>query len=495
MKTQMITFTAIFVGVGFLLLPFTQAVVPPPDGGYAGFTTAEGTNALKNLTTGSGNTAVGWYSLFSNSTGSFSTGIGGGALALNDGDSNTALGAAALLLNTTGDRNTALGESALLNNATGAQNVAIGVSAMRNGNGFGNVAVGQDACRDNGAASGNTGVGYLALLQNQAADNTGIGNQALVNNTTGDHNVATGAFALDGNTTGSFNTAVGYESLSHADNTGGGNTAIGYRALPNNTTGNENTAVGDQALRDNNNDHNTAVGEGALASNTTGAENTAIGVFAGINQVTGSDNVYIGEGVDGVDGENNQTRIRNVGSTPIVGGINVVVADTGGLGDQILGYASSSRRYKKAITPMGSASETLFALKPVTFRAKAKTAVADVKHYGLIAEDVAMVDPDLVVYNQDGKPETLRFDSINAMLLNEFLKEHKRVDELTSISVKQESMIAELKEDLQTASIEHQKEIQFMSAKLKEQAAQIQRVSAQLELDKRGLLTAQKTTP
>jgi uncharacterized coiled-coil protein SlyX len=147
-----------------------------------------------------------------------------------------------------------------------------------------------------------------------------------------------------------------------------------------------------------------------------------------------------------------------------------VLAATGGIGDQILGYASSSRRYKEEIKPMDKASETLFALKPVTFRAKEDMDPAHVKHYGLIAEDVAAVDSDLVVYNPEGKPETLRFDSINAMLLNEFLKEHKRVEE-------QQATIAELKAAL-TRQQQHDAEQQKQIAVL---ASRLEQVSAQLE--------------
>jgi trimeric autotransporter adhesin len=243
--------------------------------------------------------------------------------------------------------------------------------------------------------------------------------------------------------------------------TGDDNTANGYQALFSNTTGVGNTAIGVQALY----------------NNTTGVRNTAIGLDAGVS-ITGDGNVCIGDSVSGGAGENNTTRIRNIGSTPIVGGTNVVIIGTGGTGDQTLGYASSSRRYKEDVKPMDRASETLFALKPVTFQAKGDT--RHVKHYGLIAEDVAMVDPDLAVYNSEGKPETLRFDSINAMVLNELLREHRRVEEqqatitqLRSDAAKQEATVSQLR-----------KEMEVFAATLKEQAAQIQKVSAQLEANK-----------
>src|SRR5262249_13009221 len=157
-------------------------------------------------------------------------------------------------------------------------------------------------------------------------------------------------------------------------------------------------------------------------NNTAGDNNTAIGYRAGEAITTGSGNVSIGAGVSGAPGgTSNVTRIRNIGSWAVVGGTNVVIDSIGGIGDGVLGYPSSSSRYKQDIKPMDKASETLFSLKPVTFRARGNMDSARVKLYGLIAEDVARLDPDLVVYNLDGQPETLRFDSINAMLLNEFL--------------------------------------------------------------------------
>jgi hypothetical protein len=358
------------------LLPRTQAVVPPPDGGYPNFNTAGGQNALFSLTTGAGNTAVGWSSLFSATGGSFNTAVGAGALVLNTADNNTAMGAGALLLNTIGERNTAVGALALSSNTEGL---------------------------------GNT---------------------------------ASGASALTSNTTGISNTAIG--SL----------------ALGSNTTGQQNTAVGLQALRE----------------NTTGGNNTALGRNAG-SVITGSGNICIGAFVDGVDGESGTTRIRNIGSTAIVGGIAVVIDGTGGIGDQRLGFASSSRRYKEDIKPMDKASETLFALKPVTFRAKGTMNPNRAKHYGLIAEDVAAVDSDLVVRNPEGKPQTVRYEAVNAMLLNEFLKEHRTVQE-------QGATITGQRKDFDAAIAQQQKQIEALAATVKEQASQIQKVSAQLELSK-----------
>jgi uncharacterized coiled-coil protein SlyX len=308
---------------------------------------------------------------------------------------------------------------------------------------------------------------------------TAEGCNALQNLVGGAGNTGVGWHSLFSDVNGNFNTGVGAGAL--ILNTADSNTAIGAAAMLLNATGTQNTAVGTDALVYNDTGSgNSAVGALALFSNTTGFNNTAIGNGAGQNLTTGNGNVCIGAFVNGIAGESFTTRIANIGSTPIVGGLTVVVESNGGLGDQRLGYASSSRRYKQEIKPMDKASETLFALKPVTFRAKGNMSPAKVKHYGLIAEDVAAVDSELVVYNPEGKPETLRFDSINAMLLNEFLKEHKKVEE-------QQRNITQLNSKManQAAIIaQQQKGMELLTAQLKEQAAQIQKVSTQVELSK-----------
>ena len=218
-------------------------------------------------------------------------------------------------------------------------------------------------------------------------------------------------------------------------------------------------------------------------NNVSGTVNTALGDLAGANVIAGSGNVYIGPDTGGPGDESNTFRTRDIGSTPQLSGINVtidVISAPGGDGFVRLGHDASSRRYKEDIKPMDKASETLFALKPVTFQAKRNIDPAHVKQYGLIAEDVATVDPDLVVYNSEGKPEALRRDSINAMLLNEFLKEHDKVEA-------QEAVITQVKSNAakQEATIAlQQQEIKALTASLKEQASQIQKVSDQLEVSK-----------
>jgi hypothetical protein len=374
--------------------------------------------------------------------------------------------------------------------------------------GANNTAHGWFSLFSNTTGSSNTADGFQALFSNTTGEkNTAIGLQALVTNTTGSFNTATGASALSSNTTGDSNTANGIVALAF-NTTGSANTATGVSALALNTIGSENTAIGFHALFNNTTgSFNTAIGDAALVNSTTGSANTILGQGAGSNLTAGDGNVYIGSLVPAAAGdETNTTRIRNIGLTPIVGGLQVAMEAFGPNGDGKLGVAVSSRRYKEDIKPMDKASERLFALKPVTFRAKGNTDPTNVKHYGLIAEDVATVDSDLVAYNPYGKPETLRFDSINAMLLNEFLKEHKRVEQqqasiaqLKDTADSQQATIVQLKsavvqqqKKFQSAVAQQRKRMEALTSQLKEQAAQIQKVSAQIQISTPALKTVLK---
>jgi uncharacterized coiled-coil protein SlyX len=152
--------------------------------------------------------------------------------------------------------------------------------------------------------------------------------------------------------------------------------------------------------------------------------------------------------------------------------------------DNKIGTLASSRRYKDEIKPMDKASETILALKPVTFRYKPEFDPGRTPMFGLVAEEVEQVNPDLVTRNDKGEVETVRYDAVNAMLLNEFLKEHRTVQELKSTVAKQEASVAEQRKDFQATVAEQEKEIQALTATVKEQASQIQKVSGQLELQK-----------
>ena len=302
----------------------------------------------------------------------------------------------------------------------------------------------------------NTATGAGSLLFNTADQNTAFGAAALLFNTTGINNTAVGAAALSNNTTADGNTANGAFAL-FSNTEGVVNTASGAAALSSNTTGSNNTAYGEEALENSNNNHNTAVGSSALRSNTTGSVNTALGSFAGINVTTAEHVICIG-----INGENvsNSCFIGNIRevTTAQPNAIPVLIDSAGQLGT-----TSSSRRFKKEIQPMDKASESLLALKPVTFHYKSDN--TSTPQFGLIAEEVGDINPDLVVRDEKGEIYTVRYDAVNAMLLNEFLKEHRKVEDL--------------KKDFQATVAQQRKEIQALAATVKEQSAQIQKVSAQ----------------
>ena len=393
MKTSIPPVLITFALAWVALSTGAQAVSPAPDGCYPAFTTAEGCNALAFLTTGVGNTGVGWYSLFSVGPNSFNTGVGAGALALNNADSNTALGAEAMLLNTSGFENVANGTEALLNNASGSYNDAVGAFALLH----------------NIDGSSNNAFGNAALSQNRyAGDNTAIGDFTLANNDVTENNVAY------------FNTAVGAQAL-FSNTDGNSNTAVGWEALYFNATGNFNIANGGFALFSNiDGGENTATGYGALLNNTGGSSNTAIGGYAGTNVFAASNVTCVGAGVAGED-VSNTTWIGNVFGVTTQSGTTmpVIVSDTGQLGT-----LASSERFKKDIAIMEKASEAILALRPVTFHYKSDA--KGTPQFGLVAEEVAKVNPALVLPDKEGKPYTVRYDAVNAMLLNEFLKEHRK---------------------------------------------------------------------
>ena len=458
-KSSAILIAAVFGFMAFL--PKTQAVVPAPDGCYPNFTTAEGCDALNFLTTGAGNTGLGWRSLFFDSTGNFNTGVGGGALALNNADSNTAVGAAALLLNTAGTENTAVGTDALVFNDSSSQNTANGAFALfSHTTGDRNTAVGTQALFNDLGGAENTAVGYQALFSNTTigvnlgAFGTAVGSQALYNNTTGFFNTAVGGAALFSNTTASDNTATGSGALFF------------------NVIGTGNTGIGRQALLVSTGDFNTALGAFALQNFSTGSGNIGLGNEAGQFLITGDDNIYIGSGAGaneesdsiriGVQGTQVATFIAGISGT-VVTGTAVVVNGSGQVG-----VAPSSQRFKDDIKPMDKASEAILALKPVTFCYKQEFDPNGLPQFGLVAEEVEKVSPDLVARDRDGKPYTVRYEAVNAMLLNEFLKEHKAF-------VEEQRKVQRLESALDAVNL-----------RLKEQEAKIEKVSAQIETSRPG---------
>jgi len=475
--------------------------------------TATGAGALFSNTTTGGNTADGAFALFSNTIGSNNTAVGDRALLTNsEGVDNTAVGFQALLNNTklgifSGDSNTAVGAQALESNTVGIDNTATGALALQsNVIGIFNTADGQGALQNN-TGDDNTATGAGALLHNLAGtDNTAAGSEALFNNTTGINNAAFGSGALFANIGNSECTAVGFQALHDTD--AGGNTAVGYGAATHTSTGGFNTAVGRLALVVNTaGGNNTAIGQRALQNSTVGNSNIAVGADAGNAQTTmgGSNNIYIGD--TGIDGESNVIRIGYTASsgTPYtdcaIGGTNNVYI--GGLGANIyipgvgsggnfsatvkydalfgqLGVQTSSKRFKKDIDPMGDTSEAIYSLKPVTFYYKNDKTKE--QQWGLIAEDVAKVNPALIGVDKEGKPFCVQYDKINAMLLNEFLKEHKKVEAQQATFAELKSAVAQQQKSFQSKIAEQEKQIAGLIATVKEQATQIQKVSAQVEI-------------
>jgi hypothetical protein len=384
------------------LTPTIRALLPPPppDGGYPNNNTAEGTAALFSVTVGTNDTAV---------------------------------GAAALQFDTSGLDNTAIGSFALRNNTVG---------------------------------SDNTACGNKTLLNNTGSSNTAVGSLALNLNTTGHDNTASGFQALLNNVSGDFNTATGVNAL--LSNTGNSNTADGVDALQENTTGFQNVASGAVALFSNMSGHdNTAIGFQVLLNNTTGSNNIALGARAGSSLTTGSNNIEIGAA--GVAAEANTIRIGKSGTQQrafiagisgkiVTNGVGVIINPSGQLGTIL-----SSARFKEVIKPMDKASEAILALKPVTFRYKEEVDPDGAPQFGLVAEDVEKVNPDLVVCDEEGKVMSVRYEAVNVMLLNEFLKERQKAE-------MEESKVAKL----QATVAKQQKQIEALTTGLQKVTAKVE---------------------
>ena len=371
---------ALFTFACFALAQNVQAVVPPPDGGYANRNTAEGQKALFSLTTGEDNTALGFQALYNGTTTGGNTAVGSGALFSNtDGSDNTAVGYQALYSNTSGGGDNAFGFGALSSNISGIRNLAVGSGAL----------------------------GSL---------------------TSGDSNVAVGNIALFQGVSVNFNTALGRRALFRSQ--GDQNVGLGFFAGGNLNDGGNNIYVGNVGPVPIGSESNTI----RLGTQTATTVTTADGTHA-IPAHTA-------------------TYIAGIYSTPVAKGLVVKVDSTGHLGT-----VGSSGRFKDEIKPMDGASEAILALRPVTFRYKKELDPDRIPQFGLVAEEVEKVNPDLVARDANGQAYTVRYEAVNAMLLNEFLKEHRTVQEL-------------------------KKEMAVLTATLKEQASQIQKVSAQLELSR-----------
>ncbi|MFO1313624.1 MAG: tail fiber domain-containing protein [Burkholderiales bacterium] len=374
---------------------------------------ALGTFALNANNTGSNNTASGTLALNANTTGNDNTATGLFALGTNTtGNDNTATGSGALLMNTLGNRNTALGRTALASNTTGNNNVAVGKDAAgQNKSGANNVAVGTGALASNDVGSGSTAVGTNALAFSVAGGNSAFGSGALEVNTTGDGNTAVGASTLNTNT-------IGVE-----------NTGLGEFALFSNTGGSSSTAIGARAL-----------------FNATGNGNIGVGFYAGWNLRNGSDNVYLAN--YGTFAESQTTRLGSVQSRAFIAGVRGITTGWNNAiavlidQDGQLGTLSSSRKVKDDVADMGDASDVLMKLHPVIFRYKAHHGAGPIQ-YGLIAEEVAEVAPGLVATGRDGEIETVYYQHLAPMLLNEFQKQRRTIEA-------QQAEIAELRRMVQS---------------------------------------------
>ena len=428
----------------------------------------------------------------SNNVGNNNTALGDGALGENAGGTgNTASGAGALLFNTGGNYNTANGDGALINNITGSFNTAVGLSALFNSTGTNNTALGAYAgdnltSGSNNIAIGNSGVAGESATIRLGASGTqtrtfiaGIsgvslsGGQTVVVNSSGQlgvapavsgtNNTANGVNAMSSNTVGAHNTANGFSVL-RANTTGGQNTAAGARALVANTTGSRNTASGVNALSGNTTGgNNVALGFEAAKAQSTGSENTAVGYQAGLNWTTGRNNIALGAGAgrNQTGGSNNisigapgwkvdtatirigksnthtAAYIAGISNATVTGGMAVMVKPNGQLG-----VVTSSRRYKQDIQPMGDASSALMQLQPVTFHYKqADENGQRPLQYGLIAEDVAEVMPALAIFNDAGQPESVAYQMLPSLLLNEYQKQNR---ELLQTKQKLAAMEAEM---------------------------------------------------
>ena len=393
---------------------------PTPSDGNGN--TAGGTGAAQSVTAqGAYNTGFGYQALFNTTSGDFNTANGVGALWSNTiGVSNTAIGFETLYFNSTGSHNTAVGVESLLFNATGNFNTAIG----------------------GGALGGNT----------MGSQNTASGLQALFNNTSGSGNTATGFKALFTNGIGNSNTATGNGAL-FSNTTGTDNVADGVNALYNNTTGSQNMASGAGALNVNSTGlSNTAVGFGAL-SLSNGNKNVALGYRAGANLENGNNNIYVGHPGVAVESKTirlgmaqTSTFVAGVASTN-VSGASVVIDANGQLGVQF-----SSARYKRDVLAMGSKSAGVFQLKPVTF-AYRDDAPGTVQ-YGLIAEEVAAVYPELVTRTPTGEVQTIRYQALIPMLLNELQRQQHALQQEAAEVAFLRKELAELRSLVESGAID-----------------------------------------
>lgn len=429
------------------------------------FNSAFGMNAAKANTGGSNNSAFGAFAL-TNVNASDNSAFGTNALtATTVGTGCSAFGSSALAGNTLGIYNTAMGATALLSNTTGVNNTAVGRDALRNNTtGFGNTAVGYGAGNGGGAnwnsslganslanatsGGGNTAVGAFSLnTNNSGTSNTATGYSCLSGNTTGNNNVASGNNSMLANTTGGNNSAYGATSFS-SNTSGNNNCAFGYGSLSSSSITDSSNAFGYNAARQSSAANNCSFGTSSMNNTTTGGNNCAFGNFALSFITTGTDNIAVGYNAGngatnassnniyvGSNGavENNTTRIGSTQTRAFVAGVSGVTTAGAAVAVLVdnqgqLGTISSSIRYKNNVQDMGRASSAIYDLRPVTFNYIADKEQR--KQYGLIAEEVDKVLPDMVVRDRDGNIQTVQYHLLVPMLLNEIISLRKEIDRL-----------------------------------------------------------------
>lgn len=371
------------------------------------------------------------------------------------GTDNTGVGVNALAANTTGASNTAVGAGALSANTTGANNTALGFRALQSHVGAdGNTAIGFEALQRTVSGRLNTAVGAGALEANVTGNqNTALGTQALHSSTAGHNNTAVGIGALHFNQANN-NTAVGIAAL-NANTTGSSNVAMGSSALTSNTTGVQNTALGLNAMYFNvGGSRNTAIGNLALDNMTSGDGNVVVGTDAGGLLTIGSRNVYIGH--PGVSSESDAIRIGNpavatsayiagaYANPPVTAAIQLMISSDGRLGSSV-----SSRRFKEDIHPLGESTNRVLQLRPVRFRYIHSAAEGrNPQQYGLIAEEVAQVLPDLVVYDSAGAPLTVQYQFLPILMLGELQRQARELEEMRAALAAQAAALEELRAEL-----------------------------------------------
>ncbi len=384
---------------------------------------------------------------------------------------NTFLGVTAGTLAVTGLNNTGLGYQSLNSIGIGHENTATGSGSLQNALDIAqnNCAYGYQALNATTQGVNNCAFGYQSLMSlGNADDNCAMGYQTMLNCTGAGSNVAIGRSVWDtGIGVSNYNVLLGHQ-VARSITSGQKNISLGYRSLAANDVGSNSIAIGELALASTTADGNIAIGQFSSQQMTSGSQNISIGnaslstgTLTGTNNIalggntgnsyTGAEsgNILLGSSVTGTVGESNTTRIGVQGTQTkcVIAGIRgvttgnanaiAVLVDSAGQ----LGTVSSSRRYKENIDDMDDASDALYKLRPVVFNYKADETKR--MQYGLIAEEVEEAMPRMVVYNEDGLPETVKYHDLPVLLLNEIQLLNARITDLEDTRISRRSTCKE----------------------------------------------------